>query len=189
MDNNTKLALALQKKYRGDRARFLHVARARTGACLVCPFIACSATVVDCMIKAAKLCEGDTCFDLGCGDGAICLCVASLKVPGLTIKGVDIDSVLCDVARRRCHAFRDSVVIEQQDIMEVDLQQASVIFTFLVPSCMATLAETKFLNLRNGVRIVAYKYPLPVSSWTPIAVFETEDVLSQRGAQVFVYSS
>lgn len=186
--NRSRLALLLQKRFRGDRARELHVSRARAGAEMVCPFVASSDAVVDCMIRAAHLSEGDVCLDLGCGDGAICLGVGRLQVPGLTICGIDIDGVLCETARRRCHTFRDCVTIEQKDILDVDIQQAkaTVVFTFLVPSCMATLAEQKFRNLSAGVRIIAYKFPLP-APWVPTAVLSTEDVLSARGAEVFVY--
>ena len=62
--------VALQAKVRGDRARAVHVARARSGEALVCPFVASSSKVAECMVNAATLTEGDVCFDLGCGDGA-----------------------------------------------------------------------------------------------------------------------
>ena len=182
-----KLALLLQSRYRGNRARIVHVKRAREGAIMICPFVACTPVVVACLLDAANLQPGDNCLDLGCGDGAICVGVANLHIADVNITGYEIDHVLCDVARRRCVTFT-CVKIEQRAIEDVAnefLSMANVIFVFLTPSCLRVLS-TKFRCLTLGTRIVCYKYPLS-QEWVPTKVFETEDILSNRPAQVFHY--
>ena len=177
--------VALQAKVRGDRARAVHVARARSGEALVCPFVASSSEVAECMVNAATLTEGDVCFDLGCGDGAICLEALS-RGGRILVRGFDIDPLLVSAARRRCEQFKDRVVITECDILNVDLSSASVIFIFLVPSCLTVLEPRLRTALDSGSRIICYKYGVP--SWIAVSTFSTEDVIRQGGREsVYLY--
>jgi len=176
--------VALQAKVRGDRARAVHVARARSGEAIICPFVASSSEVAECMVNAAKLVEGDVCFDLGCGDGAICLEALS-RSAGIQVYGFDIDPVLVSTAKRRCEQYGERAIFTEGDILNVDLSTASVIFIFLVPSCLEVLEPRLRASLDSGCRIICYKYGFP--SWNAaVTTFNTEDVL-KKGGQESVY--
>lgn len=176
----------LQARFRGERAREVHVKRALRREVFVCPFVASSKHVADTMVAAASIQQGDIVYDLGCGDGQLCLTVAELEVTEVQIFGFDIDNVLVETAKRRCSQYGDMVSIINQDILCVNFGAASVIFTFLVPSCMEVLKDIFRERLNKGTRIVCYKYGLP--EWVPVSTFTTEDVLkSNCEERVYLY--
>ena len=175
----------LQAKFRGDRSRALHVARARKGEKFVCPFVASSKAVSECLVDAAVLKPGDVCLDLGCGDGSVLLEIAKRGVVDVRILGVDIDALLVATAKRRLGGY-PFVTVDVADISDVDLRLASVIFTFLVPSCMAVLSDRFRADCAQSTRIICYKFPLP--DWEHIESWEVEDVINpQTSARVYKY--
>ena len=174
----------LQAKFRGDRSRAVHGARAREGAQLVCPYVASSPSVCEALVNAAELVPGDVCFDLGCGDGSVLVEAAKRGVANLSLHGVDIDHVLVATAKRRLAEFQQ-VLVEERDILDLDLQNASVVFTFLVPECMSVLSGRFRASLRPGTRICCYKFGLP--GWTADATWAVEDVMKPVGGEALVY--
>ena len=181
----------LQAKFRGDHSRRVHCTRAAKACSFVCPFIASSKEVAELIVSAANISPGDCIIDLGCGDGALLLAaVESVKqrdILDVALRGYDIDSVRVAAAKRRLLAFGDMVRIEEKDIIDLDISDATIIFTFLVPSCMKAL-QAKFENcsLKSGLRVICYKFPMTV--WTPDREWEVEDVVKQGAkAKVFLY--
>ena len=179
----------LQAKFRGDRAREIHVARANTGAAFVCPFVSSSPEVVRSMVDAAELTERDIVVDLGCGDGSILLDASRRGLTGLSLTGIDIDPVLVATARRRLSEACCHVEIFEQDIIDYDLSRATVVFTFLVPNCMEALSTRLKTQLTTGSRIIAYKFGLPSQDgWLIEKTWDVEDVIKSGGrASVYLY--
>ncbi len=169
----------IQAIFRGGRSRNLHIKRARAGCKIICPFYACSVSVVKSMLDLCHITSSDLVFDLGSGNGNILLNIASSTHAKCI--GFDIDSSLCETATRRARESGVAHLVDfvVEDIYFVDLASASVICMFLVPSCLKVLSPRLWERFQRGVRIVCYKFPLPVDDgWLPSAVVETEDVIN-----------
>lgn len=153
----------LQALFRGKRCRDTHVKRAKEGNPLICPYAKSSTDVITKMLMLGKCNEHDIVYDLGCGDGSILLAVAVNH--GSNCYGYDIDSILCSTARNKAidNGVSHLVTILDQDILTVDCSIATVIFMFLVPSCLEYLSANNLKNCKTGTRIVCYKFPLPGS--------------------------
>jgi SAM-dependent methyltransferase len=208
----------MQAMFRGAQSRRTHVARARAGHKLICPFYASSHEVTRVMIDVAHISKDDVVFDLGSGDGSILIDIA--KHTGAHCIGVDIDPLLCATARRRS---KEAHVDHLTDFVCADISDISlfapcsttvvptVICMFLVPSCLEelscklheafthshradTASRTSAVEAQSAsLRIVCYKYPLPATKgWVPTALIETVDVVNVNDptsrSNVYFYS-
>lgn len=204
----------LQAKFRGNRSRKLHTRRAKEGKSIICPFLASTPKVVEDLLNIVKpkITNNDIVIDLGSGDGSILVDVA--KHSNSKCIGVEIDNVLCATAKRKA---KESNVNELVEIIEGDiadttcynLKEATIIFTFLVPSCQQVVSKILFETFKNkdrhgnedgnnsnntstsndGIRIVAYKFPLPEEDgWKDwlVETCETEDVV-KKGSTTTLY--
>ena len=175
----------LQALYRGNRARKSYVPRALAGEKIVCPFVSCEQDIIiqilD-IIRDFRLSSDYTFVDLGSGDGKVLIEVARMSCARCI--GYELDEVKCSTANRRIaeSGLSSRVHIIHADIMDADLSCASVIFTFLLPSCMKNLSEKFLIACAPGTLIISYKFKLPESDgWTPIKVFSCRDIVNPRG--------
>ena len=210
-EGNPNAFKLLQAKFRGNRCRKIHIRRAKEGKSVVCPFLASTPKVVVDLLNIVKpnITNSDIVIDLGSGDGSIIVDVA--KQTQSKCIGVEIDNVLCATAKRKA---KESNVHELVNIIEGDiadttcynLKEATIIFTFLVPSCQQVVSKILFdtfkkntvsesnqdnnnNNNSDGIRIVAYKFPLPEEDgWKELLVdtCETEDVV-KKGSMTTLY--
>lgn len=129
-------------------------------------------SVVEAMLRLARVTSRDVVYDLGSGDGRIPITAARLY--GARGVGIEIDPVRIreseDNARRA--GVADRVVFLQQDIFETDLREATVVTLFLLPWMNMKLMPTLQRDLRPGARIVAHHF-LMGDAWPPD---QSEDV-------------
>jgi predicted RNA methylase len=187
LDEEKILALSkLQAKFRGERSRELHGKRAKDGK-MVCPFLASTPRIITDIQTMIKVSPSDIVYDLGSGDGVILIGIA--KQTGARCIGVEIDDVLCATAVRRAfeEGVSDLVSIQQGDVAESSFRDATVIFTFLVPSCQDIVSGMLREQCARGTRIIAYKFPLPKSDgWIPEQTLRTDDVV-KMGTETNLY--
>ena len=203
----------LQAKWKGMRTREGEYARAKAGATILCPYLASPPSVVDAVLKLAQVKLSENSFslfyDLGCGEGNVLVGVAKalekIDVQSCHFVGIDIDSTLCATARRRVleAGLQEKVEIRQQDLATITSFTSytgkdhtvdkvilpSVIFVFLVPSCLEILSKVLFKDLPQGTYLILYKFPLPSSDgWHPVATVTVDDAV-KKGAksEVFLY--
>ncbi len=127
------------------------------------PFITTPMDVVDQMLEAAEVQEGEMLYDLGCGDGRIAI-VAAEKY-GCRSKGFDIDPdrIRDSRANAKNRGVEDRVTFEQKDVLTLDLSEADVVALYLLPRYVEKLLPA-FENLRPGARIVSHDFH--VEGWT-----------------------
>jgi hypothetical protein len=120
-------------------------------------------TVVETMLKMAKVGSSDFLIDLGSGDGRMVL-TAVTKFGARGGFGVDLDTVLLKVSNDAAQraGVADRVKFIDQNLFDTDLSQATVITTYLLPQMNDKLMP-KFLSLRPGTRIVIHDYHM--SEW------------------------
>lgn len=147
----------------------------------VAPFVPTPWHVVDRMLEAAAVSEGDLVYDLGSGDGRILLRAA--KDRGARGIGFEIDAHLVEDAREAIGAagVQDRVEIRQQDIFQADLSAATVVTVVLMTSANRRLRPKLDRELRPGVRVTSYKWEIP--GWNPSKTL----TVPVSGAQQTIY--
>lgn len=128
--------------------------------------------VVDRMLRLADVRPGEVVYDLGCGDGRIC--IAAAKKYKVKSWGFDIHPDRVRESRENVKAagVQDLVAIEQKDIFQLDLSKADVITLYLLPTLNEKLIP-QLDKLKPGARIVSHDFgmagvrPKREETWSP----------------------
>ena len=149
------------------------------------PFVSTPLVRVQEGVDMAAITATDVVCDLGCGDARMLLHLHSLT--GARCIGYEINPEQLETARAAVAAagVGDSVSIQNCDLLDVDLAQFTVIFTFLTPWAVPQLQD-KFRAeiLERGARVVGYMWEYePLTKGGQIQV--------ERGAskQIFCYTA
>jgi len=115
--------------------------------------------VVAKMLELAAPAEGETVYDLGCGDGRIV--VAAARDYGAFGVGVDIDPQR--ISESRDHAILKGVdhrvKIVQDDIFTMDFADADVVMLYLEPQLNLRLLP-QLQNLPPGTRVISHQFDM-----------------------------
>lgn len=104
----------------------------------------------------AGVAAGDVVYELGCGDGVVALEAVRLGASAIC---VELDPERAAVAEAALVGSRAKVVIA--DLFDIDLSDATVVYTFLLPAMNARLRTTTFGTLkRPGVRVIAREFDI-----------------------------
>ena len=122
-------------------------------------FVPTPPTVVETMLKLAKVSKSDVVYDLGCGDGRIV--VTAAKKYGAHAVGFDIDPKRIAEAKENVAKNRveNLVTIEQKDIFTIDLSPANVVTLYLLPKLNVKLIP-QLQQLAPGSRIVSHDFDM-----------------------------
>ena len=124
------------------------------------PFVPTPQDVVDRMLELAGVSENDVVYDLGCGDGRIVITAAERF--GARGVGIDIDPQR--VAESRANAERAGVthLVEfiQQNALQVDVSDATVVTLYLLSSSNMKLRPILTSQLAPGSRIVSHAFSM-----------------------------
>src|SRR5690242_15982721 len=134
------------------------------------------------MLTLAKVGPGDYVMDLGSGDGRLVItAVDKYKAKGGM--GIEIDAPLVRTANDNAKkaGVGDRVRFEQGDLFKANVEQASVVTLYLLPSMMGDVQAKLRKELKPGTRVVSHDYALP--GWKPIDVvtFETDEKIPITG--------
>ena len=130
------------------------------------PYLPTEEPVVAAMLRLANVTESDTVYDLGCGDGRICIAAARR---GAHAVGVDIDLVRvreCLENATRAHV-RDRVKFLRQSFFDTDVRPATVVMLYLLSDINVRLRPKLLWELRPGSRLVINH--IDIGDWTPDA--------------------
>jgi len=130
----------------------------------IVPFVPSPQEVVDKMVELGGVKPGDVVYDLGSGDGRIVIAAAK---KGAKAVGFEIDGDLVKQSRENIRAagVQDSAEIRQQDILTVDLSQASVVTMYLLPDVNLKLRPNLLSQLKPGSRVVSHSFEM--GDWKP----------------------
>ncbi|ETV83254.1 hypothetical protein H257_04025 [Aphanomyces astaci] len=117
--------------------------------------------VVHEILQLANVAADDVVFDLGCGDGRIC--IAAARRHGASAVGIEIEAHLIDKFQRKIDRYnlQDRVRVLHGDLLEADLSSATVIVTYLLPEALVQLIPTFEVALARGCRIVSNSWHIP----------------------------
>ncbi len=160
------------------------VAQPRLGgyAQKLAPFVPSPQRVIDRMLEMAALKQGETLFDLGCGDGRV-LITAAQRYNAKAV-GVEVDDRLVTRANQFISEanLKDRVRVVKGDLMEADLTGADVVVLYLLTGSNELLRPRLEKMLKPGARVISYSYRIP--GWKPLKVDRTGE---QHGHEIFLY--
>ena len=126
------------------------------------------------MLRLANVGPEDVVYDLGSGDGRIPI-MAVEEFNAKKAVGIEIRNDLVQIAREEVkkRGLEGRVEIVQGDVLEVPLEDATVVTMFLLPDLMELLRPKLEEELGEGTRIVSHEYPM--AKWRPVRVVRLED--------------
>jgi SAM-dependent methyltransferase len=120
-------------------------------------FVPSPRKVVDAMLKLANVQPGEVVFDLGSGDGRICITAAKKYQARAYGYEIDPDRVKESLANVKKNKVEHLVTIERRDIFKLDLSGADVVTLWLLPALNAKLIP-QLEKMKPGSRIVSHDF-------------------------------
>ena len=129
------------------------------------PFVPTPLSVVEEMLKLAKVDEHDRVYDLGSGDGRIVI-MAAEKFKAEAV-GVEMDDSLYKQSTARIAelGLEKRAKILHENMYKVSLRRATVVTLYLLTSVNERLRPIMERDLRSGARVVTHDFKVP--GWEP----------------------
>jgi len=129
------------------------------------PFVASPASVVRQMLILSELKSDEILYDLGSGDGRAVIMAA--KDFGAKSVGIELRDDLAKKALTSINelGLEDKTEIFQNDIFDVDLSSANVVFLYLTTSANERIKPKLEEELKFGTRVVSHDYE--ILGWKP----------------------
>lgn len=124
------------------------------------PYVPSQQRVVKKMVKLAHIKKNEKVFDLGCGDGRL-LIAAEKAAPKVQAEGFEIAPLMYIMAQVRLLIARSRAQIHFQNLFNVNLKPANVIFCYLFPNVMPRLVKKIKKECKRGTRIVSNTFSIP----------------------------
>ena len=150
------------------------------------PFLRTPRAYFGTIFDALELKAGDVLYDLGCGDGSLLL-ECAIRNPNVRCVGIERNPLLCAYARARAHAWGNpkNLTFARGNLFEKDLNDATHLYTYLVPSSMELLSQ-KLARENILVRLASREFPL--QDKTPASVRGLSLTAGAHGQhRLFVY--
>ena len=147
------------------------------------PFVPTPDKIVEHMLSAAEVTDKDIVFDLGSGDGRILFTAAQRF--GAKAVGIEINPSLVELSRKRIGELdlADRVEVVQDDLLESDLSQATVVTVYLLSSSNEQLKPKFESELKPGARVVSHDFRF--LGWKPARTVEVPG--DTRVHRIYVY--
>jgi SAM-dependent methyltransferase len=124
----------------------------------------------------------DLLVDIGCGDGRVLR--EARRRYGVRALGIEVNPLIYLLARIRNIGI-EGVRVQMKNFWKMNLGNADVVFCYLFPDVMTSLAEKLAEELRPGTRVISCNFPLP--GWIHTAVVYPESSLN--GDPIYFYRS
>ena len=150
------------------------------------PFLRTPRAYFETIFDALELEAGDVLYDLGCGDGSLLL-ECAIRNPNVRCIGIERNPLLCAYARARAHVRGNpkNLTFARGNLFEKDLNDATHLYTYLVPSSMELLSQKL---ARENIRVRLASRAFPLRDWAPTSVRELSRTEGAHGQhQLFVY--
>jgi ubiquinone/menaquinone biosynthesis C-methylase UbiE len=136
------------------------------------PYVSSPQPIVQRMLELAALKQGETLYDLGCGDGRILITAA--RAFGAKAVGVEISDTLAARARKQVESLglQDSVRVLTGDMMAIDLSAANVVALYLLTEANDQLRPKLERELKPGARVVSLEFK--IRGWNPSKIDKFE---------------
>jgi SAM-dependent methyltransferase len=124
-------------------------------------------------------------FDLGSGRGAFSIRIKRL-FPQMQVYGFDRSPFKIYLSRVRAFLAGQKVVFVRKNILNVNLSEADIVYTYIWPTTMVKLKEKFEKELKPGSLVIASTFPVP--GWEPVLTKETLMIKKDPGFErIYVY--
>jgi SAM-dependent methyltransferase len=149
------------------------------------PYVPTPEEVIPKMLALASVKPGELVFDLGSGDGRMVITAA--KDFHARVMGVEIRRRLVTECRRKVKEMNLShqITILCRSFKKVNLRKADVLAMYLSSYTLNLLAPKFTKELRPGVRIVNFDYPIP--DWIPKREIEVIPAGWKKPHSIYLY--
>jgi len=149
------------------------------------PYIPTPGDVIPKMLTLASVKPDETVFDLGSGDGR--MVIAAAKDFHARVVGVEVRRRLVRECRRKVKemGLSHQIMISCRNFKKVSLRKADVLALFLSSYTLNLLAPKFLKELRAGVRIVNFDYP--ISGWTPAREIKVVPAGWRKAHPIYLY--
>ncbi|MBN9657817.1 MAG: class I SAM-dependent methyltransferase [Acidobacteria bacterium] len=136
------------------------------------PYVTSPQPIVEKMLEIARLKNGETLFDLGCGDGRILFSAA--RTFGAKAVGVELSPTLVKRVQQSADSqgLKDQVRVIEGDMMSVDVASANVVSLYLMTDANEQLRPKLEKELKPGSRVVSLEFK--IKGWKPSKVEKVE---------------
>lgn len=147
------------------------------------PYVTSPQPIVDLMLDMAKIKQGETVYDLGCGDGRILITAAQrFKAKGI---GVELSESLVRTTTDKVKQLnlQDQIKVMHANLLDVPLNSADVVVIYLETLSNEKLRPNLERDLKPGSRVVSHDFE--VRGWKPSRV---EKIHSHRRSHtIYLY--
>jgi len=152
------------------------------------PFVGVPVNILKDIDKALLLKEGSVVYDLGCGDGRVLFYLAKNN-PKLKYIGIENSLFPFILAKVSSWWYKKinkiDVEIIRKDFFDVDLSNATHIFTYLYPNIMDDLLPKFDKELKTGTRVVSVSFHF--TGKREISLVDLKRGKYQLGKLLYVY--
>lgn len=105
-----------------------------------------------------KLKQGQTLYELGCGDGRVLKLAAS---KGLIVVGYELNPLLVLTAKLVTYKYRKNTKIIWGDFWKADISNADGIFVFLIDKYMIKLDKKINKEKNKPIKLASFAFKIP----------------------------
>ncbi len=140
------------------------------------PYVGTRRDVIKKALESARLKHGEVFYELGCGTGQVLL---EAQKSGAKIIGFEVSPFYFLIAKLMTWRY-PNIEIKFQDIRNINLQQADVVYVYLLPEFLEKLAPKFKKELKKSARLISIGFP--------VAGFNHGRTLQINNHKIFIYS-
>lgn len=138
------------------------------------PYVKADKNLIYNALKLAQLKKAEIFYDLGCGDGSSLIEAAKFDAKAI---GFEISPYYYLWAKFRTFS-KSNILIKYQNINNIDLRKADVIYCYLLPEFLEKLSPKFQRELKSGARLISIGFPIEIKKGDKYIV---------RNHQVYIY--
>ena len=149
---------------------------------ILAPWVPTREELIPYIMLLAKPKPGDVMYDLGCGDGRV---VVEVALRGAKAVCVELNKELIERAKERARksGVIDRITFINDDFFKVSLEDATIVYMYLLTSVNRMLKPKLERELRLGTRVITLDFEVP--GWRPLHI--TRVSLGYRDATLYYY--
>lgn len=146
------------------------------------PWVPTKNELIPYIMRLAKVSKNDVFYDLGCGDGRVVIEAAKRGAYGVCI---DINAELLKRAidKAKKEGVINRIKFINKDFFDISLEDATVIYMYLLTFVNALLKDKIRKETREGTRIITLDFEIP--EWKPVHVIKVP--IGYRDAVLYLY--
>ncbi|MEM4673018.1 MAG: class I SAM-dependent methyltransferase [Sulfolobales archaeon] len=126
------------------------------------PWVPTREEFIEQALDLAQVGPGDVVYDLGCGDGRIVIAATKRGAKAVCVE-LNPDLIARAMENARKHGVDHMIRFIQDDFMNVDLSDASVVYMYLLTSVNEMLKPKLAKELKKGARVISLDFV--ISGW------------------------